>query len=154
MEKKFARGNIESVVKIQILRIAERSKHSAEVCRNGLHGERVSHVLFLIRRVQHKVAQRQKGQKSHIVGDKHGSNIGYGNQRGDGGAGRTENFYHLTRENAEKTLVFKRGDDCRHSEKRNQGPKVEIIRILFIGKNEETRNHRRNKGYYGDYIVF
>lgn len=58
---KFERRNIEFGVEIEVLRIAERREHSAEVCRNILHDERENHVLFFLRICQNEIAERKKG---------------------------------------------------------------------------------------------
>ena len=73
--------NVELGVQIQVLRIAERRQHAAEVCSNVLHDEGECHVLFLVRGAEDVIAQRQKGQQRHVVGDEHRADEGDINQR-------------------------------------------------------------------------
>ena len=58
-------------IKIKILRIAERRKHTAEVCRYVLHYKRERHQALLAGRGQHIITKRQKRQKRHVVRYKH-----------------------------------------------------------------------------------
>ena len=69
----FHRVNREFRVKVKVLWVAERRQHAAEIRRDVLHDERERQMLFIARRWQHEIAQRQKRQQRHVVGDKHGA---------------------------------------------------------------------------------
>ena len=49
------------------MRVAERRKHSAEVCGNVLHNEHEGVFVFSARRFERVISERQKGYQSHIV---------------------------------------------------------------------------------------
>ena len=74
--EKFAVRNVEMRIEIKVLRIAERGEHSAKVCRNVLQDEHRRHIALGPGGREHKIAERQKGQKRHVVGDEHGAEEG------------------------------------------------------------------------------
>ena len=63
------------------MRIAEWGKHSAEIRRDILHDERENHVLFFLRIREYEIAEGQKGQERHIVGNQHRTDEGYVHER-------------------------------------------------------------------------
>ena len=73
---KLAVCNVIVRVQIQILRVAKGRKHAAQVCRNVLQDKHHRHIALAIRYGEYKVAQRQKGDQRHIVGNEHGTDKG------------------------------------------------------------------------------
>ena len=69
-------GDLKFGIEIKILRIAKRGEHPAQVGGNILHDECKGHILFFAGGMENEIAQRQEGQKRHIVGDQHRADKG------------------------------------------------------------------------------
>jgi len=74
----LARRDMEIGIQIQILRIAEGGEHTAQICRDVLQHEQICHIFFLLRYRQSEIAQRQKGNQCHVVGNDHRADEGDG----------------------------------------------------------------------------
>ena len=121
------------------MRIAEWREHSAEIRRDILHDECKNHVLFFLRIRQNEIAEWQKGQERHVVGDQHRADKGYVHERQNRASCRLENFYRPLCEKVEKVYVFESADDGERRQKAGKRVEIEIAQILFVGRNEKTR---------------
>lgn len=121
------------------MRIAEGREHSAEVCRDILHNERKNHVLFFLRVRQNEVAEGQKSQKRHIVGNQHRADKGYVHERQNRASCRLENFHRPFCEEVEKVYVFEGADDGKRRQKTGKRVEIEIAQIMLVGRDEKTR---------------
>lgn len=93
------------------MRIAEGREHSAEIRRDILHDERKNHILFFLGVREHEIAEGQKGQKRHVVGDQHRADKGDVHERQNRASCRFENFNRPFREEVEKVYIFEGADD-------------------------------------------
>ena len=114
--EKLAGRYRKSVVKVEVLRVAEWRQHPAEVRRHGLERERVRHFVLFPGGVQHAVPQRQEREQRHVVCDQHRCDVGYRNQRGDQRARRAKELYQFVGKRAKNVLTFQRGNDRGHAE--------------------------------------
>lgn len=87
-------------------RVAERSEHAAEIRRDILHDKRERHIFLLSRGGKREIAERQKRDERHIVGDKHRADERNANER-DNACARVFEFLHDgTRGDIEKSDSF------------------------------------------------
>lgn len=121
------------------MRVAERGEHPAEVRRDILHDERENHVFFFLRVRQNEIAEGQKGQKRHIVGNQHRADKGYVHERQNRASCRFENFNRPFREKVEKVYVFEGADDGKRRQKTGERVEIEVAEILLVGRDEKAR---------------
>lgn len=121
------------------MRIAEGCQHSAEVRRDILHNERENHIFIFLRIRQNEIAEGQKGQKRHIVGNQHRADKGDIHERQNRTSCRFENFNRPLCEEVEKVYVFESADDGKRRQKAGKCVKIEITQILLIGRNKKAR---------------
>ena len=58
-------------IKIEILRVSERSQHTAEVSGNILKDENICHLFLILRNGKCEVSEWKKCDQSHIISDQH-----------------------------------------------------------------------------------
>ena len=124
------------------MRVAERGKHSAEVCGNVLHNEHEGVFVFSARRFERVISERQKGYQSHIVCHNHRAEIGDKYERERYRAEIFEfhdDFSCKKFKEAYSCQTFDHGERAEQAIKRGQ---VEISEIFFVGRNYERRNDR------------
>ena len=121
------------------MRVAERGEHPAEVRRDILHDERENHVFFFLRVRQNEIAEGQKGQERHVVGDQHRADKGYVHERQNRASCRLENFNRPFREEVEEVYVFEGTDDGKRRQKTGKRVEIEISQILLVGRNDKAR---------------
>ena len=131
----FKGGNGEFCVEIEILRVAERREHSAQIRGDVLHYKGERHIFSLARRGQHKIPERQKGQKRHVVGYQHRADEGDVNKRKNAKPRVFEALDDLLRKNIKEIDIFKRADYRQHAEKTGKRLKIEITDIIRVGRN-------------------
>ncbi len=150
---KLARGNVEFGIEKQILRIAERGQHSAEICGNVLHDEYKCHVALLAGGGQYKITQRQKGQKCHVVCDQHGSDKGDIHQGKHRNSQISRAVYDLTCKNGKEFNILQGTYNRQHTKQAGQRFPIKIVEILRIHRYDAGGDERRCHGY-GQHNVF
>ena len=83
-------------VQVQVLGVAERGEHPAQVGGDVLKDKHQRHGVFLSGAFEHVIAQGEKGQQSHVVGDEHGSDKGDIHQGDHRHAQRPEPLHDLS----------------------------------------------------------
>ena len=151
---KFARGDIESGINIEILRVSEGGEHTAEVGGDILHNESKRHVFFLTRGGKHEISEGQKREQRHIVGKEHRADKGDIHKCQHTEAGIFTNADDLMRQRHEKADISKRTDARQGTEKASERLKIEIAEILDIRRNDKRRDERRQNGNAKDSILF
>ena len=146
--EKFRRLYRVKGVKVQILRIAERRKHTAQIRRHVLHYEHESGIFSLSARREDEPAQRQKGYKSHVVRHDHRAEISDENQRESNAPHIAESGDYLYRQPFEKPPAFKRGDNRQSTEQAGKRIQVEVIRISRVRRHEKAGDSRRHRRDY------
>lgn len=144
---KFARGDIESGINIEILRVSEGGEHTAEVGGNILHNESKRHVFFLTRGGKHEISEGQKREQRHIVGKEHRADKGDIHKCQHTEAGIFTNADDLMRQRHEKANIAKCTDARQGAEKTSERLKIEIAKIFCIGGNNKRCDeccHDRN----------
>ena len=68
-------------IQIKVLRIADRSKHTAKVCSHGHKGDKKYFFLLHMAHSQKQNAKRNKGNQSDIIGNQHAAEKAQGNQK-------------------------------------------------------------------------
>ncbi len=144
--EKFTVGNVEVGIQIEVLGIAERGEHTAEIGGDVLHDKGKSHQLLLTRAVQNEKTEGQKGQKRHVVGDQHGADEGDEHQRQNGCAGVTRSANDAMRQNGKKANVFQGTDDSQRAEQTAERFQVEIVKISRVGRNNAGGDDGRRDG--------
>ena len=134
--------NAKIAVEIQVLRVAERCQHSAEVGGGILENERECHVALFSRRGQDIAGQRQKGKERHIVRNQHGTDEGDIRQGKHTGAERARQRHNPLREDGEETDVPQRRHDGERRKQAGQRGEINIRKVRLIGRNEESRHQR------------
>ncbi len=136
------------------MRVAERGKHTAQVRRNILHNESECHILFLARGRQNEKAERQKGEKCHIVGNEHRTDKGYVSERKHASARVLESLDDFLRQEKEETDIFKGANDGKDTEKAGERFPVEIIKVLGVWRHNKCCNSRGENGDEEHSVLF
>ena len=133
-------------VKIQVLRIAERREHTAEVCGDVLHYKHESGILFLAAGREREPPERQKSYERHIVRHNHRAEIGHEDQRERDAAHIAERRDYLARQPLEKVSFFEGGHDGERAEQTRKRVEVEIIGISRVGMHENAGHRGGDSG--------
>ena len=149
-----ARRDVEAGVEVEVLRIAERREHAAEICGNRLHYEAERDGLLPPAVLQDVVAQRQEREQRHVVCDEHGAEEGDPHEREDAGAGVPEEAHDVLRKDVEEPDVLQRGDDGEGAEEAGEGLVVDISGIARVRRNEENRHDSQKGGDAHDGVLF
>jgi len=150
----FQIRDVEFGVQIQVLGVAERCQHAAEVGGNVLHDKGERHVFLLAGGFQNKKSQRQEGQQRHVVGDEHGSDEGDVHQRQNAQPGVFEALDDFPRQHIEKIDVLQRTDHGENAEQTGQCLEIKIAEIGLIRRDDQTCRQRREKGNHHNGVLF
>ena len=142
---KFACGDIELGIYVKVLRIAERSQHTAEIGGNILHNEGERHIFLLLCRLQNHKSKRQKREKRHIVSEEHRPDEGDVYQGEDAKPCVFAKLDDASCERNEKTNIAKGTNTSKRTEQTGQSLEVKITEILGIGRNHEGRDKCRRQ---------
>ena len=152
-QRKSPRRNVKIAVQIQVLRVAERGQHPAEVGGGVLEDERERHVPLLPRRGEDIAGKRQEREERHIVRDEHGADKGDVGEREHTGAERPRQGDDLLREHRKEPDM----SQCRHHRKgRKQAGErreINIGKVLPVWRHEAGRHDRRTKCNEQDHVV-
>ena len=66
------RRELELVVDVEVLRVADGSEHTAEVCGGGLEDYRANAELLVLGVGENHEVERDEGYQRDVVGDEHG----------------------------------------------------------------------------------
>ena len=141
-------------IQIEILGVAERGQHTAQVGCDVLHNEGEGHVIALSRGGQNKQTERQEGQQSHVIGNEHGTDKGDVNQSQDGHAGIAEYLDDFSCQHIEEVDILQCADHCQHTEQAGKGLYIEIAQICFIGRDQKAGDQGCSHGDEHDNILF
>ena len=141
-------------VKIKILGVAEGREHAAQVCGDVLQDKDDGHAVLLAGAVQDIIAQRQEGQKRHIVGDEHGAQKGDIDQCDNSPAQIAEALHHLAGQQVEELDVFQGADHCQHTEQAGQRPEIKIAQIFPVRRHKAGRGRSRQQRHAHHRILF
>lgn len=130
-------------IKIEILRVAERGQHAAEVGGDVLQDEDVRHVLFLLGSRQRKVAERQKGDERHVVGDQHRADEGDVDKRQRERAQIARHGDDLARQNREELDVAQRRHNRQRQKQAGEGAQVKIAEVCRVRRHKTGADCRR-----------
>ena len=102
-------------------------------------------MVLVVRLPEHKVAQRKKGQKRHIVGDEHGADEGDVHQRHHRRAQIPETADDILGQGVEESDIAQRLDHRQRTEQAGQGAEVKIAQVFSVRRDDERRHHRGNQ---------
>lgn len=134
---KLPRRDREAAVQKQVLGIAERRQHPAEIRRDILHDKGKRHFLLVLCCVQNIVAERQKGQQRHIVGDQHRAEERDDDQREHRGAQSRKAAHDIPRQRVKKADVAERVDDGKRTEQACQRAEIKIAEIRPVRRDQK-----------------
>ena len=134
-------------IEIEILRIAERREHAAQIGRDVLQDERDGHIAFLARRVQHEIAQRQERDERHVVGDEHRADERDIDQRQHAQPRVPEQLDDPAGEDIEKVDVPQRAHHRQYAEKAGERLEIKIVQIGAVGRHDERCDQRGEHGH-------
>ena len=143
--KEFARIDLKKRIQVQILGVAERRQHSAEIGGDVLHDKDECGIFCLAARRQHKPAQRQKCDQRHIVRHDHRAEVGDEHQRERDAAHIAERGDDPGRQPLEKAAAFERAYDRERAKEARQRVEVEIVGIAAVGRHEKAGDRRRDQ---------
>ena len=103
------------------MRVAERRKHTTKVCRNVLHNEGENHMLFFLRAGKDNIAEREKGQKRHVVCNQHRADKRYVHKRENRSPRRFKQLNRLLRKEIKEVYVFQRAYDSEYRKQTGEG---------------------------------
>ncbi len=129
------------------MRIAERGEHAPEVGGNVLHHKGNGGVARLVRFKKNEPTEREKGQERHVVRNQHRADKGNHHQCQHGRAQGDEHLDDPTGGIGEETNVFQGADNGECAEKTGDGPKINVMQILFVGRHDNDGckgNGKRN----------
>ena len=143
--QEFPVGDVEMGIEIEVLRVAERREHSAEVGGNVLQDENGGHIPFGARGNEDEIAERKKGQESHVVGNEHGADESDADQRDRCKAQISGQYDQPFGEAGEKADVFERADDCEHAKEAGDGFEVDVGTVGGVRRDDKRRDDRENE---------
>ena len=152
LEKLLCRDGIVGI-KIEVLRIAERGEHPAEIGGYVLHDEDESGVLSLPTGGQHIISEGQEGDERHIVCHDHGAEIRDENEGERDSAHIAERGDYLSRQPLEEPALFERADHGEGAEEAGQGVGVEVVDISRVRRHEEAGHHGGDRRYDEDHMA-
>ena len=119
-----------------------------------MQDEDVRHVLFLLRRRQREVTERQKGDERHVVGNQHRADEGNVHQRQRERAQIARHGDDFARQNREELDVAQR---CHHRQRQKQageGAQVKIAEIRRVRRHKAGADCRRQNRYAQHDVAF
>ena len=111
--------------KIEVLRIAERCDHSAEVGGTVLQNEQERRVLFLSSGGKNKPAQWQKSQQGGIIGQEHRAEHGDNHQRRTHAPDSGKGVYHPLGKSGKDMQIPQSTHHCQHTKQASK--RLEVI---------------------------
>ena len=142
--EKFAHAHTGNGVEEQVLGVADRSQHTAKVCRNGLQYDDGDHLFSQVCPLQQHDGEGNKGDEGHIVGDKHGREEAQHDQC-------SRQLTHFSCPCQQEVChavkypqLLEAAHDCHQTEQQDQYLKVTIFDISCVGRDDKGRN----KGQY------
>lgn len=144
--EKFSRRDRVVRIQVQVLRIAERREHAAEIGGDVLHDEGKRHEFLFFAGLQRKKSERQECDQRHIVGKDHGSEIRDHDERQHDTARRDETAQDGAGKQFEKVDLTERADDGERTEQTGQRAPVKIVFIRTVGRHKKTRDRRGGQG--------
>ena len=131
---------------VQVLGIADRRGHTAQVGGYRLHDDDEDHVALLAGQLQNQDCKGHKGDQSHVVGHQHGGEEGQQDQFREQGAALHFAGQYLTGEPVEQTVVLQAGDYRHQAEQKRQDTKINIVEISRGRRHEEHGDHHAERG--------
>ena len=147
--EEHAEGQVILAVKVQVLRVADRRQHTAEVRGQGLQHQRV-HERFLApcHLSEHEQGEGNKGDQRHIVGQKHTEPEAqqHEQQRDD------PHGAHLPQKELGQHAERARGPKPRHDghqgKQKSQHPPVHIRDVRAGGRHQKARHQRQHSRHH------
>ncbi len=127
------------------MRIAERGEHAAQIRRDILHDERERHIFLLARGRKREIAERQKRDERHVVGDQHRTYERNAHKRDDARARVFEFMHDGAGGDIEKVNSFQGAHRRGHGKQARERFEIEIAEILFIRRHDKRRDERKTK---------
>lgn len=108
-----------------------------------MQDEDVRHVLFLLGRRQREVAERQKGDERHVVGDQHRADEGDVDERQRERAQIARHGDDLARKDREKLDVAQRRHHRQRQKQAGEGAQVKIAEVCRVRRHKTGADCRR-----------
>lgn len=143
--EKFRGADLVKRIQVQILGIAERREHTAEIGGDILHNESKREVLSFAARIEHEKTERQKSDERHVVRHDHRAEIGDGHERKHDAAHALETPDDLIGEPHEKFDILERPYHSQRTEEARERAQIEVIQISPVDGNENTGDPRRRE---------
>jgi hypothetical protein len=137
-KRELTRGDIELIIYVEVLRVAERCEHTAEVCGDVLHNESKRHIFLLARAVQCEKSEGQKSDESHIVGYQHRADKRDIHQRDHAKARVFAELYYFASKNGKKSDISERAYHGKNGKEAGERFEIEISEIFFIRRHKKS----------------
>ena len=132
-------------IQIQVLRIAKGREHAAQIGGDVLQDEYQRHIPLSPRRGKHEIAQRQKRDQRHIVGNQHGADKRNPHQRQRGGPGIAREPDNPPGQNGKKMNILQRTDHGQRAEKTAKGLYIKVTGVLRVRRHQKCGNRCRRE---------
>ena len=136
-QKEISRRQLVGSVEVQILGIAHRSGHTAQVGGDGLQHQHRHYRLAAAQLLKKKQCERHKGDQRHVVGHRHGDEEGQQHQNDPQGPGSRLPPQQLLRQ----PLECPAGLDPRHhrhqAQQQAQHPQIDITDVFPVRRHKD-----------------
>jgi len=138
--KKFSGRKLITAKEEEILRIAHRGGHAAEVGGNGLQDDDPYGMRTFLKKLQHQKGKGDKGDECHVVGDQHGGKEGEKHKRQSNSGHAAAASEKNPRQSVKNAAGFKPQYSSHETEKQAQYPKIDITNVGRIRRDKEHGN--------------
>ena len=136
--EEFARGKAVTAVQIQILGVAHRGEHAAQIGRHRLQTHHPGQQPALPAGGQHQHREGHEGDEGHIVGDQHGGEEAEHHQHKAQPLAAAAALDQRRRHSPEGPGLLHAGHHRHQAVKQSQHPAVHIAKIFLIRQNYQA----------------
>lgn len=133
-------------VQEQILWVADRCDHTAEVCRDRLQDDDRDEQRALTDQTEYQNGEGDEGDERDVVCDGHGGKEGQKGQEQDDGAQRVSSGEQLLREQVEHIVFLHAGHNRHQAEQQDEHAGVYVTKISRGRRREKHGDDRADQG--------
>ena len=145
--EKLARGKAVAAVEIQVLGVAHRGEHAAQIGGHRLQAHHPGQQPALAAGGQHQHRKGHKGDEGHVVGDQHGGEKAEHHQHQAQPLAAAAAFDQRRRHPPEGPGLLHTCHHCHQTVKQGQHPAVHITQVCRVRRDYQAggqRQHRRD----------
>lgn len=137
-QHKLKEAHARCAIEEEVLRIPNGQQHTAQICRNRHEHHHRSRMPTLPRLGEHDKGKRNKGDKRHVIGYRHGADEGQRNQRERQGAHRRSTRHSPAAQQAHHAHETQSRYNRHQAKQKCQSAPINIRRIAFVKRHQRT----------------